>query len=483
MPRLVVMLLFALTLPAAAAQAAVGYGIPADNPFVSIPKARGEVYVYGMRNPYRWSFDRLTGDMYIADVGGNQREEITFLPRRYAAGANLGWHCFEGTAVQKVCDPPNYFPPTHQYKSSANVVIGGVVVRAPSLPSFTGRYLYGRYFSGIYALGRRASGRAVNTGVDIEGITSVGEDGAGHLYATSFNGPVYRLRERGGSLALRRIGTFSRPVMVTAPPGDAGRLFIVEKEGRVILRAGGRSTVFLDLTALVRARGYEEGLLGFALAPDYATSGRLFAYYTNNAGDLQLDEYTRTAAAPDRSDVSTRKALLTIQHDRSIVHHGGQLLFGPDRHLYLSTGDGDREADPDGDAQSLRSLLGKILRLDVGYREPAAPDTTAPALRARVNARQRVLRQRGAMAYVRCSESCSVVARGRLLVAGREYAMRRVAARAGPGRPCRLEVRLTAAGRQALSAAGRALVRLRLQARDAAGNRSAATVRKVQMRR
>ena len=448
MRRLATLLLFALTLPPAAGEAAAGYRVPADNPFVSTPGARGEVYVYGMRNPYRWSFDRLTGDMYIADVGGNQREEITFLPSRWAAGANLGWHCFEGTTVQKVCDPPNYFPPTHQYRSSADVVIGGVVVRAPSLPSFAGHYLYGRYATGIYLLGRRASGRPRNTGVDIDGITSVGENGVGDLYATSFDGPVYRLSEVSGSLVLGRIGTFRHPVMVAGPPGDAGRMFIVEKGGRVILHAGGRLTEFLDLTALVRAKGYEEGLLGFALAPDYATSGRLFAYYTNNAGDLQLDEYARMAERPDRSDMSTRRPLLTIQHDRSIVHHGGQLLFGPDRHLYLSTGDGDRKADPDNDAQSLHSLLGKILRLDVGLGKRAAPDTTPPALRARVNARQRVLRQRGAMAYVRCSESCSVAARGRALVAGREYPMRRVAARSGPGQPWGLRVSLTAAARR-----------------------------------
>ena len=100
-----------------------------------------------------------------------------------------------------------------------------------------------------------------------------------------------------------------------------------------------------------------------------------------------------------------------------------------------------------------------------------------------MNARQRVLRQRGAMADVRCSESCSVAARGRALVAGREYPMRRVAARSGPGQPWGLRVSLTAAARRALEAGGRSSVRLRLQARDAVGNRSAAMVRKVQMRR
>ena len=74
------------------------YQVPPDNPFVNVAGARGEIYVYGMRNPYRWSFDRLTGDMWIGDVGGIQ-EEVDHLPRARIAGANLGWNCLSGTAV------------------------------------------------------------------------------------------------------------------------------------------------------------------------------------------------------------------------------------------------------------------------------------------------------------------------------------------------------------------------------------------------
>jgi hypothetical protein len=323
--------------------------------------------------------------------------------------------------------------------------------------------------------------------VDVTGITSISEDAAGHLYATSYDGPVYRLGESGGALTVASIGEFARPVAVAAPPGDPGRLFVVEKRGRVKLRAGPYVSDFLDITRLVRDTGYEQGLLGFAVAPDYATSGRVFAYYTKNNRDHQLDEYTRTADGPDRSDASTRKPLLTIQHDPAPVHHGGQLLFDRDGYLYLATGDGDRKADPDNDAQSLRSLQGKILRLDVGVAEPAAIDARAPALRTRVSGRQRVLRQRGAVAYVRCNESCSVTVRGRLLVAGREFRMRRVAQAAGPGRPVRIKVHLTAAGRSALEeglARRRSLaVRLRMAARDASGNRSLPMIRDVQVRR
>ena len=121
--------------------------------------------------------------------------------------------------------------------------------------------------------------------------------------------------------------------------------------------------------------GGEQGLLAFAVAPDYATSGRVFAFYTNNGNDLQLDEYRRTADGPDRADLSTRRPILTIQHDQAENHNGGQLLFGPDGRLYLSTGDGGTQDDPEGDAQSLGSLLGKILRLDVGGPPPAGAST------------------------------------------------------------------------------------------------------------
>jgi glucose/arabinose dehydrogenase len=478
---IVVALLLAGALPAAGAHARAGYGIPADNPFVNSPGARGEVYVYGLRNPWRWSFDPRTGAMLIADVGGNQREEITFLRRKAIGGANLGWNCFEGTFVQHPCRPPNYFPPRHQFHSSRDVVIGGYVVRDPTLPSYSGRYLYGRYHSGIYSLGRRASGTALWTRARVEGMTSFGQDGLGHIYATSYDGPVYRLAERAGALALRRIGEFARPVSVVAPRGEADRLFIVEKAGRVKLRAAGRVTDFLDISGRVRDRGYEEGLLAFAFSPDYASSGRVFAYYTNNAGHLQLDEYVRSADSPDRVSVKTRMPLLTIRHGRSASHNGGQLLFGPDGYLYLSTGDGDLKGDPDGDAQNLSSLLGKILRLDVGVAPPRPPDAIGPVLRARVKGRQPLLALRGAVAYVRCSESCSVSARGRLHIAGRRMRMRAVASRAGPGRRVRLQVSLTASGRRALRRRRPEYARIRLQARDAVGNRSPLVTRTVRV--
>ena len=175
-----------------------------------------------------------------------------------------------------------------------------------------------------------------------------------------------------------------------------------------MIRQGGVVSEFLNLTSLITTAGGEQGLLAFAAAPDYATSGRVFAYYTNKSNDLQLDEFRRTGEGPDRSDLATRRPLLTIQHQQAQNHNGGQLLFGRDKRLYLSTGDGGTQGDPEGDAQSLASLLGKIIRIDVGIppddgrRDRAAaahagqgpPARAAHARRRRLRALQRGLRRR-----------------------------------------------------------------------------------------
>jgi glucose/arabinose dehydrogenase len=442
-----------------------------------------EVVVSGMRNPYRWSFDRQTGDMWIGDVGGLE-EEITHLPRNRIVGANLGWNCISGTLTQTGCTPSNHVGPVHTYPSSPDVVIGGYVVRDPTLPAFTGRYLFGRFNTGIFQL---ESGGSATAKASLQLISGFGEDGTGHLYATSLAGGVYRLTQNGSNLGLASIGNFNQPLAVAAAPGDTERLFIVEQPGVIKVRTGGQVSNFLDITALVRTAGGEEGLLAFAVAPDYVTSGRVFAFYVDNAGDLQLDEYRRTADGPDAADPATRRPLLTIQHDQGSNHNGGQLLFGPDGRLYLSTGDGGGPGtDPQGDAQNPSSLLGKVLRFDVGI-PPAEVDTVAPALKTRVKRRQRVLRLRGAVARFRCSEQCSVVAGGRLRIGKRRYKLRRVGRSAAAGKLVRVRVALPVKGRRALRralGAGRnPRISLGLRARDATGNRSPLTRRTVIVKR
>jgi glucose/arabinose dehydrogenase len=161
----------------------------------------------------------------------------------------------------------------------------------------------------------------------------------------------------GGAVGLAPIGSFDQPVFVTSDPSDPDRLLVVERQGRVVLLDRGQST-FVDLSGMVESRGGEQGLLSVALAPDYASSGRLYVFYTRTDWALQIDELT---ASGDRAPLASRRPVLTIEHSEAQTHNGGQLQFGPDGYLYISTGDG---AGNLANAQSPASLLGKILRID-----------------------------------------------------------------------------------------------------------------------
>jgi glucose/arabinose dehydrogenase len=164
---------------------------------------------------------------------------------------------------------------------------------------------------------------------------------------------------------LKRIGRFDSPVFVTAPPGDRRRLFVVEQAGRVRVMVGGRlrATPFLDIRSQVTAGG-EQGLLSIAFAPDYKTSGRFYVYFTDRSQDQRVVEYRRASA--ERADAGSARLVLKMD-DEEGNHNGGLLLFGPDQHLYIGTGDGGGAGDRHGargNAQNLGSLLGKLLRID-----------------------------------------------------------------------------------------------------------------------
>jgi glucose/arabinose dehydrogenase len=164
---------------------------------------------------------------------------------------------------------------------------------------------------------------------------------------------------------LQQIGKFDSPVYVTAPPGDTSRVFVVEQGGTIrVVRDGKKlSTPFLDVRGKVTAGG-EQGLLSLAFAPDYATSGLFYVYYTNKQGNEQVFEYHRASA--DRADPASARQVLE-QADQEPNHNGGLLLFGPDRQLYIGIGDGGGAGDQHGahgNGQNLGTLMGKILRID-----------------------------------------------------------------------------------------------------------------------
>lgn len=172
----------------------------------------------------------------------------------------------------------------------------------------------------------------------------------------------------GAEPRLETVGRFSSPVYVVSPPGDA-RLFVVEQGGTVrIVRKDGevRSKPFLDVSGSISAGG-ERGLLSIAFPPDYATSGRLYAYVTAPRGDVEVREYRRSANDPNRVDAASRRLVIRQSHRLHPNHNGGQLQFDRRGRLWIGLGDGgggnDATAPPPGNGQSLSTLLGKLLRI------------------------------------------------------------------------------------------------------------------------
>ena len=175
-----------------------GYSIPPGNPLAAQAGRRPEIWAYGLRNPWRFSFDRLTGDMIVGDVGQDREEELDFAPAGAGAGANYGWSVFEGDSRYKPGQAAHAIAPvlTASHSSGYCAIIGGYVVRDRSLTSLYGRYLFGDYCrakieSVIVARGRTSGLRA--TGLEVRALSSFGQDAAGRLYLASLSGPVYRL--------------------------------------------------------------------------------------------------------------------------------------------------------------------------------------------------------------------------------------------------------------------------------------------------
>jgi glucose/arabinose dehydrogenase len=174
-------------------------------------------------------------------------------------------------------------------------------------------------------------------------------------------------------VALREIASgLAFPVYLTAPAGDA-RLFIAEKGGpiRIVKDGALLPTPFLDLTARVSTGG-EQGLIGLAFPPDYATTGRFFVHYTDPAGDTRVSSF-QVSADPDVADPATESVRLAVDQPFA-NHNGGQIAFGPDGYLYIGLGDGGGANDPFGNGQSLGDPLGAILRIDpIGGTPYAVP--------------------------------------------------------------------------------------------------------------
>jgi len=175
------------------------YSVPSDNPFLSKPQARPELWAKGLRNPWRFSFDRQTGEMYIADVGQGNYEEVNVIPQG-KGGENFGWpimeglHCYTTTS----CNQSGYVLPVVEYDHSQGCSItGGYVYRGSKFPSLNGTYFFGDYCSGIiWGLRRDATNEwHVAKLLDTElQLSSFGEDDAGEIYVLDLGGgTVYQI--------------------------------------------------------------------------------------------------------------------------------------------------------------------------------------------------------------------------------------------------------------------------------------------------
>ncbi len=178
-----------------------GYTIPRDNPFAGRPGKRAEIWAYGLRNPWRFSFDSATGDLIVGDVGQDREEELDFAPAGTGSGANYGWSVWEGNRRFRGGTAPGAVQPvlTLSHSDGYCAVIGGYVVRDRSLPRLFGRYLFGDYCRAKIESVKLSPGRSTApapTGLEVPALSSFGQDASGHIYAASLQGGVYRLAQR-----------------------------------------------------------------------------------------------------------------------------------------------------------------------------------------------------------------------------------------------------------------------------------------------
>ncbi|GHJ34578.1 sorbosone dehydrogenase family protein [Streptomyces sp. TS71-3] len=175
------------------------YAIPADNPFVGDPNAKGEIWAYGLRNPWRFSFDAGTGDLLIGDVGQDAWEEIDWAPAGSKGGENYGWSQMEGThPFRGGTEPANHVPPIHEYDRTGLgcSVTGGYVYRGDAIPDLKGQYLFSDYCDGTIRTLKIEDGKVTGEGdLGVSGgeVISFVQDGHGELYTLDLGGSISRI--------------------------------------------------------------------------------------------------------------------------------------------------------------------------------------------------------------------------------------------------------------------------------------------------
>ncbi len=280
--------------------------IPPSNPFVGDPSHRDEIWAKGLRNPWRFSFDRATGDLYLGDVGQNAREEIDFQPASNGGGENYGWKIAEGTTCfgtascapgVPACGHPSLTPPIRDFPSydgGGCAVIGGYVYRGCAIPSLHGTYFYGDYCSGrifsfrydgttLTDLADRTAELAPGGVFSIDLISSFGEDADGELYVVDVGGEIFRIVPAAGSpfaaLGSETPGTGGvAPVLEGCGPLSSGTTSLVR------LREAAPSAPAVALLALATS---PFPFFGGTVLPD-PVSGTVVLFTTDASGAFEV---------------------------------------------------------------------------------------------------------------------------------------------------------------------------------------------------
>jgi glucose/arabinose dehydrogenase len=376
---------------ALALQACGGSDAPAEPTAGTGTENCPEIFASGFRNPWRWSFDRQSGELWVGDVGQGQREEIDRVER----GGNYGWRCFEGTVATgfECGTEPNLLPPVAEYAHPATgtpnrSVTGGYVYRGNSVMDLEGRYVFGDFITGeIWHIPATQQPTVTPTAaLDTNlNISSFGEGNDGELYVVHYSGELHGLTGSAVALGTARVFpnlTFAAPVAMLQVPGDSARWFVVEQAGRVRVFDNDQAAVqgdvadFVDISGRVAFSG-EMGLLGMAFHPDFATATtkKVYLSYTNIStpeGRIsRISEFTSADGGLTLDPNSERILMVVGQPEAN--HNGGHVAFGPDGHLYIGMGDGGGANDPHGaigNGQRMTTLLGKMLRIDVNSGSP-----------------------------------------------------------------------------------------------------------------
>jgi glucose/arabinose dehydrogenase len=287
--------------------------VPGDNPFVGDANFADQIWAYGLRNPWRFSFDRDTGDLWIGDVGQGQREEVDFQPGSSAGGENYGWRCMEGFLCSGLtgctCNHPSLTLPIQNYGHGGGncSITGGFVYRGDAIPDLGGTFFYADYCSNtIWSLrydGVSVSEFTVRTGeldppgaLAINQVTSFGEDDNGELYLCDQNGEIFRVKSANPftGIGCALAGTNGEPVLhgegtlvvgqpgalvlTNANPSSPGAVFASIGVGSAPFKGGVVKTIPLLVNLPIATNGSGELTLAWAAWPPGVPSGTTLAF-------------------------------------------------------------------------------------------------------------------------------------------------------------------------------------------------------------